>query len=277
MLGRWKIFVTALAGLFVMAAAGAVQAQCCSPPPPCCSPPPPPPPPSGGPCCGGGGHTIVVPGVNVSVHSTAIAVSNASAYAGAGSSAGGVVYLGGGGGWYVDQQAPSMIGNLNVDTGDVRRAAYEATRRSSRRVVIQAVCIDDRAIPHPASQVRPGQDVEDSYDGELWRCIAGTRMQATIADYVDRISFDGGETLACAKGEALYHSPGGDVSCRPQRPARDCNERSLLRRYGAGVKILTMVRTETYTAYREEQSSSSSSSSSSMSIMLDGGVGGLVR
>ncbi|WP_204282233.1 hypothetical protein, partial [Serratia marcescens] len=42
------------------------------------------------------------------------------------------------------------------------------------------------------------------------------------------------------------------VSCRPQLPARDCNERSLLRRFGAGVKILNMLTTETYTAYREE-------------------------
>ena len=90
---------------------------------------------------------------------------------------------------------------------------------------------------------------------------------------------------ACGKGEALYHSPfvkagpegpgargGSDtLSCRPQRPARDCNERSLLRRFGAGVKVLTIVIVEKYTAYREEASASSAGGS----LSLDGGVGGI--
>ena len=28
---------------------------------------------------------------------------------------------------------------------------------------------------------------------------------------------------------------GGRIECRAQKPARDCNERSLLRRFGAGI------------------------------------------
>ena len=157
--------------------------------------------------------------------------------------------------------------------------AYEASRTSSRRVVIQAFCLDDRDIPHPASQVFPERDVEDLYDGELYRCIAGTRMQVTIAQWVEQISFSGGQTMICAKGEALYRSRGsaadaGQLVCRPQAPARDCNERSLLRRFGAGIKVLTIVTIEKYTAFREEVVTESSASSYSMS--LDGGVGGTV-
>jgi len=64
------------------------------------------------------------------------------------------------------------------------------------------------------------------------------------------------------------------VACRAQKPARDCNERSLLRRFGAGVKILVMITTEKYSAYREQQSESSSTMSGG-SISLDGGVGGV--
>ena len=97
--------------------------------------------------------------------------------------------------------------------------------------------------------------------------------QVTIAQFHDKISFEGGQTLTCLKGEALYYIPGKDagrLECRPQKPARDCNERSLLRRFGAGIKVLTMVYTEKYTAYRE-----SSHESSSVAMSLDGGVGGI--
>ena len=62
-----------------------------------------------------------------------------------------------------------------------------------------------------------------------------------------------------------------------QKPARDCNERSLLRRFGAGVKIIKIIITETYTAYREEQTRTVSSSSSSFSMDIDGGVGGVAH
>jgi len=92
------------------------------------------------------------------------------------------------------------------------------------------------------------------------------------------------QTITCAKGDALYYSPapgaggaagqGGQLSCRPQIPARDCNERSLLRRYGAGYKVLTMLVTERYqSSYREE---SYQSGSGGMALSLDGGVGGVM-
>jgi hypothetical protein len=69
---------------------------------------------------------------------------------------------------------------------------------------------------------------------------------------------------------------GGIIQCRVQRAERECNERSLLRRYGAGLKILTMVREETYTEYREEIVHEAGTLVVGSSITLDGGVGGRV-
>lgn len=303
-----RTWMIALGGLFGgLLVGGAAWAQCNSgctpPPPPCCAPPPAPPkppaPPTG--CCGGGGggHHVNIPGVNVNIGATVIvnASANASASgsassgssAGAGSlssSAAGVTnYYGGGGhgGYYSGPMATGYIQGLNVEGAEARRRqAYEATRTRTRRVIVRAVCLDDRDVPHPASQVTPDRDIDDFYDGELYRCIAGSRMQYVIADYAGQIDIStsgGGQTYICQKNEALYHVPGagagqGALTCRPQRPARDCNERSLLRRFGAGVKILTIVTTEKYTAYREETVQERQALGASFS--LDGGVGGVV-
>ncbi|MDP3748442.1 MAG: hypothetical protein Q8Q88_15485 [Phenylobacterium sp.] len=277
-------------GLLMLTAAApeTALAQCCAPPPPCCQPPAPPPcctpppqppccvpppaPPPVTPCC----DTPRTPNINVHVSSVNVAVANASSRAGAAGLAGAAVYYGGGGGGggYAPPMATGMV-QLNVEQGKrMKRVAYEASRTRIRRVVIQAVCIDARQIPHAASQVRPDREIDQSFEGELYRCIAGTWLQATIADYNEKIDFSGGKTLACRKGDALYHGRDGKLECRRQTPARDCNERSLLRRFGAGIKILTIVEVERYTAYREEEERVESSVATSMS--LDGGVGGTV-
>jgi hypothetical protein len=284
MSGQWTKWLPLAAGLAFTGAAGGAEA-CCTPPPPCCQPPPPPPPPQPHDCGCSGGHTVVVPGETVNVQSTAIAVSGASASANTSAGAGGSVFFGGGGSYSVDQGSPSLIPSLLVDAGaemhaEKRMVAYKAKRSVTRKVIIQAFCIDDRLVPHPASQVHAERDIDDAYEGEIYRCIAGTRLQALIGEYRGEIKFEGAETLDCQKGDALYHARGGHLACHMQRPERDCNERSLLRRYGAGVKIMVMVREEIYTAYREEvvtTSSSSRTSSTSSAIVLDGGVGGIVR
>lgn len=244
---------------------------CCTPPtPPCCTPPPPTPPSV---CC----DNVNRSNVHVNVSTVNVAVATAASRAGAGAGAGAAVYYGGGGGGggYAAPMATGMIQGLMVDSGKrMKRVAYEATRTRMRRVVIQAVCIDDRTIPHPASQVSPDRDIDDAFEGEIYRCIAGTWLQATIADFDGKIDFSGGQTLTCRKNEALWHGRGGKVECRPQKPARDCNERSLLRRFGAGIKVLTMVVVEKYTAYREEEEKTEATFAGAMS--LDGGVGGIV-
>jgi hypothetical protein len=273
----------AAAGAFIglMAVADTAAAQCggtCQPPPP-----PPPPPIPGGPCGGGGCHPPVAPpccgsggNVNVNVNVNANANASASARAYGGSRSGATVIVGGGGGAYfnVDQPYPTTIQGLTVEgkTIEMIRVPYTASRRMEKRVVIQAYCIDDRAVPHPASQVRPGKDVGMDYEGELYRCIAGTKLQWTIGDEMG----GPGETINCNKREALWYGRGGMLECRPEKQERDCNERSLLRRYGAGVKVLTMIREESYTEYREEMVESAGAVASGAVIMLDGGVGGRV-
>ena len=246
-----------------------------------CMPPPTPPSPPSFNCCAPPVNNVIIPGVEVIVAPSVVVNANvqATAIAGAGAGAGaGTAVLvgtgGGGGGGFTGPGPVGLIQNLDVDNGGgLKRTAYEATRTKVKKVIIEVVCIDDLQVPHPGSQVMPDRDIADSYDGELYRCIAGTHMRATFADYTGQIAFDHGWTLDCDKGQALYHSPGGAVACRAQIPARDCNERSLLRRFGAGIKILTMITTERYTAYKEEVIQGSSSTVTSMST--DGGVGGV--
>jgi hypothetical protein len=291
-----KLMISLATALGALVLGGVAYAQCGSctpPPPPCCAPPPAPPRPPTPPGCNtcGGGHNVYVPGINIhvggsvvvnaSASATSSASAGAGAGAGAGASAGSTVYYGGGshGGYYSGPVSTGYIQGLNVEGGEAgRRASYEATRTKFKRVVIRAVCLDDRDVPHPASQVTPDREIDNGYDGELYRCIAGSRMQYVVGAYegFSETNF-GGETYVCGKNEALYFAPGaqgGAVSCRAQKPARDCNERSLLRRYGAGVKILTILTTEKYTAYREE--TVREQSSQGLSLSLDGGVGGVV-
>jgi len=235
----------------------------------------------------GGGNVKVNVNVENYVNAEASASVNARSYLNARSTAAasGRSYgnIGGGAGGSafvsVEQPYPTAISGLTVESGAVARVIrvpYEERRRMEKRVVIRAVCIDDRDIPHPASQVRPDRDVHGDYEGELYRCITGSRLQVTIAEYLDRVSFDGGDTLVCEKGQALWHGRGGFVECRTQKRERDCNERSLLRRYGAGIKILTIVREEVFTAYREEVVQEAGAAIVGASIVLDGGVGGRV-
>jgi len=295
-----KIWLPVVAGAFaagvaLLATAGTASAQCTSgctppPPPPCnsCQPPPPPPPPE---CCspptyppyhppgGGEGGGDINVNVNVNANANATAASRAGINARLNSY--GNIRGGGGGGAYfsVEQPYPTVIQGLNVEAGAVAqviRVPYESRRRWEKRVVIQAFCIDDRDIPHPASQVTPDRDIYDGYEGELYRCIAGTRLQVTWSEWNGQVSFEGGQTFACQKGEALWRDRAGDLRCKTQIAQRDCNERSLLRRYGAGIKVLVWVREETYTEYREEVVQAQGTSIVGASMMLDGGVGGRV-
>jgi hypothetical protein len=197
------------------------------------------------------------------VYANALAQTNAASYA-----------LGGGSSYSAGEGASGYIPNLaveGVETPEARRICAEF-RSVAKVVAVQAVCLDDKAIPHPASQVIPDRDLLPSYEGEVFRCIAGTRMQYTLADYAGSADFGRGQTIPCQKGEALYHAATGQLACRPQRPARDCNERSLLRRYGAGIKVIR-AGAQQCVAYRSETAQSSASSA----MLLDGGVGGVVR
>ena len=90
----------------------------------------------------------------------------------------------------------------------------------------------------------------DGFSGEIFRCVAGSHMQYTVSAYSGgAVSFDRGQTKVCTKGDSLWRFPDGRLECRPQTPARDCNERSLLRRYGAGIKVVKVAGGQTCAAW----------------------------
>lgn len=128
------------------------------------------------------------------------------------------------------------------------------SRTVEREFLVQAICVDANGIPHPASQTFAARDVADSYRGEIYRCMAGTRMRYTV----------NGRTQDCAPGDALWFE-NGQLTCRPQIARRPCNERSLLRRFGAGDKVVRMRETETREARRETTFNGA--------MTMDGGVG----
>ncbi len=296
---RYASALSALAASLLASAAltGAAQAvtlttaaagdPCCAPPPPptpCCTHP-------GGPVIGTpsinigapnvhvGGTTVNVGGVNVN---TSVNVNvSANAYAGATATASarsGATIIYGGGGYYAGGSAPAATALTGLRlAGESEYESYEEER--SRWVeewrVVRAVCVDDGGTPHPASRVESDERVGVSYTGEIYRCMAGTAMQVTIG-WLHEGEYDWNEaaTIACRKGEALRHEPGGRLYCETQEPRRNCNERSLLRRYGPGVKLVFMRREEHYTERVRHEVERERRERVSMTLMLDGGVGG---
>jgi hypothetical protein len=137
----------------------------------------------------------------------------------------------------------------------VTEAAVEFESVSRERdLLVQGICIDASNNPHPASQTFGGENVGHGYRGEIYRCMAGTRMRYTM----DGRSYD------CAAGEALWYE-NGRVECRPQIARRNCNERSLLRRFGPGDKLVRVRDTERREAIRETTFNGQ--------MTMDGGVG----
>jgi hypothetical protein len=213
---------------------------CNSSPPPCCTPPtvivPPPhvPPPN---------IVIVNAGARASAHASATAIAIATARTGDTIIRQNMIMEGG-------ATAAAQAGAFAITEAS---AVMESVSRE-RDLLIQAICLDTTNNPHPASQTFGGRDVGHGYRGEIYRCMSGTRMRYTI----DGRSYD------CAAGEALWYE-NGQASCRPQIARRPCNERSLLRRFGPGDKLVRIRDTEMREARRETTFNGA--------MTMDGGVG----
>ncbi|KAA5802197.1 hypothetical protein F1654_10165 [Alkalicaulis satelles] len=281
------------AALASVVAAG-VMAACAAAPGWTLTPPSPPPPSHHHCCTHPGGPTIQPPSIhiggprihvrgpnihvgvhnslNVNVNVQASASANAMAMASGQAGASTIVYAGGGHVSGGQAPAATALSGLRL-AGMSERYEEERTRIREEWRLIRAICIDDRGAPHPAARPDPSERADPEFDGELFRCVPGTALQATMGwreDGVDR--FEGGETIMCEKGEALRHEPGGRVFCARQSTQRDCHERSLLRLHGPGVKWVYMRWEERYRETRERRVASSEASS--FTLMLDGGVGG---
>lgn len=98
-----------------------------------------------------------------------------------------------------------------------------------RVVEVQAACIDAQGAPHPASQTFGEREVPAEYDGELYRCLAGTHLRYDV-DHTVR---------ACAAGEALWLGHGA-LTCRAAVAHPREHDRELLRQYRSGVKLVRL-------------------------------------
>ena len=357
-------FVTAIfgAGLLMTATAAMACNTGCAPPAPPVRPTPPTPPSMPCNCNGGGsnssGSASASANVNVNVNVNANVSGSASAAVFGFGFGQGSVSSGGYSNW---SQTPSPVenaGGLNIETGAAAMDMIAEKRTVTRTLVIQASCIDDTGVPHPASQLGPDRAIANDYMGEVYRCIAGTHMQVTMADFgicddfgapagdvrigeretssysrteshsgsgydqgygmpagpcapqalacsgsagggyaadqesrdqrsvvsgqprgcagrdFSHVNFDGGKTMTCQKGDALWIER-GNLSCKVQIQQRQCNERSLLRRFGVGIKVLTVTQIETMQRQVARQVERSSSSTTVMTF--NGGVGGFVE
>ena len=142
----------------------------------------------------------------------------------------------------------TTLDSVQVESPAPADRVCAAFRAATRVMAIRASCLDDKDVPHPASQVSPERRVADAYEGEVYRCIAGTRLQYTVLQ--SETAADG-RSVSCRKGDALYRQRDGRLQCRPQKPARDCNERSLLRRYGAGMKLVAVFEQQECVSWRQ--------------------------
>jgi hypothetical protein len=249
-------FGVAALGLFLLptdaAACGANGCHRPPPPPAChsgCNQPPPPV------CCER--PPVAVPPPNVPPPN--IVIVNAGARAAASASATAIAIAN------VRTGDTIIRSNTIVEAGSsaaATSAAFAVTEGAvemqsvtrERDLRLQAICIDASTNPHPASQTFGGQTVARNYRGEIYRCMAGTRMRYTM----DGRSYD------CEQGQALWYE-NGRVECRQQIARRNCNERSLLRRFGAGDKLIHIRDTETRETLRETTFNGT--------MVMDGGVG----
>lgn len=241
-------------GFFMLPGQASAECNSCNRPPVChqgCTPTPPPP----TRCCQP--PTVVVPPPNVPPPNVVVVNAGARAQAAASATAIAIANV---------RTGDTIIrSNTIVESGasaGASSAAFAVTEASvatesvsrERDLLVQAICYDTGNNPHPASQTFAGRAVAQEFRGEIYRCIAGTRMRYTL----DGRSYD------CAQGEALWYE-NGQVVCRTQIARRPCNERSLLRRFGPGDKVVHVRDTETRAARSETTFNGA--------MTMDGGVG----
>jgi hypothetical protein len=111
-------------------------------------------------------------------------------------------------------------------------ALVAAPAHAQDAVEVSAVCLDARGMPHPAVQTFGERVTPADFEGELFRCLAGTRLRYDV----DRAVRD------CTAGEALWFGDGA-VSCRAARESTREQDRDLLRRFGAGSKLVRLAAT----------------------------------
>lgn len=96
-------------------------------------------------------------------------------------------------------------------------------------VEVRATCVDARGVPHPAAQTFGEREAPAQFEGELFRCLAGTHLRYDV----DHAVHD------CSAGEALWFGEGA-LSCRAAVEQTREYDRELLRQFRAGPKLVRL-------------------------------------
>jgi hypothetical protein len=142
---------------------------------------------------------------------------------------------------------------------------------------IHAVCMFEGR-EFGASHMTRDTWIESSYEGEVARCIPGASLKVVIGDMVQSDqgmagSYEGGQTLNCAPGEALRHFKDGMLKCAVAVPVKDCTERTNLRLFGTGDFFFSYRTQVCATSSRTSQQYSREDDAQVSGMALDGGVG----
>ncbi len=210
---------------------------------------------------------VINNGASAQASASAFAIASASAQA----SAQATVY---GGSQYVTVFNKNS-GNVG---GDVSVNAQTQCVEQDANVVksIHAVCVDRTGREYPASHMIADTWINGTYEGEIARCIPGAIVKAMVGDVAQSDqglagTYEGGQLLTCAPGEALVHYRGGMLKCAPAKPVKDCTERVNLRRWGSGDFFFSFRSRVCVTPPGETASAAHGQDLSGMT--LEGGVG----
>lgn len=160
---------------------------------------------------------------SASATATASAIANANAAADSASSAldrtssvaigngSGGGYGGGGSSYYVSAPQAAPVGALNV-----------IVRTASVVKPVKAICVSAKGLEEAARVSSPAAEIGPEDDVELFHCVAGDMLVATIgrmAGKGDNAKPDylGGYVIECRPGEALRHGSNGMLACVPQQ------------------------------------------------------------
>jgi hypothetical protein len=160
---------------------------------------------------------------NANATATATAIANANAAADSASSAldrtssvaigngSGGGFGGGGSSYYVSAPQAAPVGALNV-----------IVRTASVVKPVKAICVSAKGLEEAARVSSTVTEVGAADDVELFHCVAGDMLVATIgrmAGKGDNAKPDylGGYVIECRPGEALRHGSNGMLACVPQQ------------------------------------------------------------
>ena len=160
---------------------------------------------------------------SANANATATAIANANAAADSASSAldrtssiaigngSGGGFGGGGSSYYVSAPQAAPVGALNV-----------IVRTANVMKPVKAICVSAKGLEEAARVSSPVTEIGPEDDVELFHCVAGDMLVATIgrmAGKGDNAKPDylGGYVIECRPGEALRHGSNGMLACVPQQ------------------------------------------------------------